>query len=58
MARLEKAIEDARAAGYIGKTSSAQGSMWKCTPSTARRVHLREETALLESLEGRKAIPG
>jgi NADH-quinone oxidoreductase subunit F len=55
---LEKAIADARAAGYVGK--NIQGTGFDCEVYVHRGAgayEAGEETALLESLEGKRAQP-
>src|SRR5262245_4746313 len=55
---LEQAIEDARAAGYLGK--NVLGSGFDCEVDIHRGAgayEAGEETALLESLEGKRAQP-
>jgi NADH-quinone oxidoreductase subunit F len=55
---MEKAIEDARKAGYLGK--NIQGSGFDCEVYLHRGAgayEAGEETALLESLEGKRAQP-
>jgi NADH-quinone oxidoreductase subunit F len=55
---LEKAIDDARAAGYLGK--NIFGSGFDCEVYVHRGAgayEAGEETALLESLEGKRAQP-
>jgi NADH-quinone oxidoreductase subunit F len=55
---LEKAIEDARAAGYVGK--NILGTGFDCEVYVHRGAgayEAGEETALLESLEGKRAQP-
>lgn len=56
--RLEKAIEDATAAGYLGK--NIMGSSFSCTmriKAGAGAFVCGEETALIESLEGKRGMP-
>src|SRR5256885_2776010 len=58
MARLEKAIEEARAAGYIGKNILGSGLGGEVPAVCGAGAYIcGEETALLESLEGRKGYP-
>src|SRR3989454_7045144 len=58
MARLEKAIEEARAAGYIGKNILGSGLDAEVHAVYGAGAYIcGEETALLESLEGRKGYP-
>jgi len=58
MARLEKAIEEARAAGYIGKNILGSGLDVEVHAVYGAGAYIcGEETALLESLEGRKGYP-
>ena len=55
---MEKAIEDARKAGFLGK--NIQGSGFDCEVYLHRGAgayEAGEETALLESLEGKRAQP-
>ena len=55
---MEKAIEDARMAGFLGK--NIQGSGFDCEVYLHRGAgayEAGEETALLESLEGKRAQP-
>jgi NADH-quinone oxidoreductase subunit F len=55
---LQKAIDDARAAGYVGK--NILGSGWDCEVYLHRGAgayEAGEETALLDSLEGKRAQP-
>ena len=57
-APLQKAIDDARAAGYLGK--NVLGSGWDCEVYLHRGAgayEAGEETALLDSLEGKRAQP-
>ena len=57
-ARLEAAIEDARRAGFVGK--NIQGSGFDCEVYVHRGAgayEAGEETALLDSLEGKRAQP-
>ncbi|MBR6594697.1 MAG: NADH-quinone oxidoreductase subunit NuoF [Clostridia bacterium] len=56
--RLEKAIEDATAKGYLG--SNILGSDFSCTmriKAGAGAFVCGEETALIESLEGKRGMP-
>jgi len=56
--RLNHAIDAARAAGYIG--ANILGSAWSfelCVHTGAGRYICGEETALINSLEGRRATP-
>jgi NADH-quinone oxidoreductase subunit F len=58
MARLEQAIEEARAAGYIGKNILGSGYDLEMHAVFGAGAYIcGEETALLESLEGRKGYP-
>src|SRR3989442_12543517 len=58
MARLEKAIEEARAAGFIGKNILGSGFDLEVHAVFGAGAYIcGEETALLESLEGRKGYP-
>lgn len=55
---LEKAIEDATAAGYLGK--NIMGSKFSCTlaiKTGAGAFVCGEETALIESMEGKRGMP-
>ncbi len=55
--RLQNAVAEAYAAGYLGRDIDARASIWSwwCTP---RRAYIcGEETALLDSLEGRRGQP-
>lgn len=55
---LNKAIEEARAAGYIGKNVLGSGFDFELYVHTgAGRYICGEETALINSLEGRRANP-
>ncbi len=57
-APLQQAIDDARAAGYLGK--NILGSGWDCEVYLHRGAgayEAGEETALLDSLEGKRAQP-
>src|SRR5207237_8405941 len=57
-ARLETAIEEARAAGYIGKNILGSGLDVEVHAVFGAGAYIcGEETALLESLEGRKGYP-
>jgi len=56
--RLNKAVAEAKAAGYLGK--NILGSGWDCelfVHTGAGRYICGEETALINSLEGRRANP-
>lgn len=56
--RLEKAIDEARAAGYIGRNILGSGfSIDVRIHAGAGRYICGEETALLNSLEGKRAVP-
>ncbi len=56
--RMERAIEEARAAGYIGRDILGSGfSLDVRIHSGAGRYICGEETALLNSLEGKRAVP-
>lgn len=56
--RLKKAIHEARAAGYLGKNILGSGYNLEMRLHTgAGRYICGEETALLNALEGRRAIP-
>src|SRR5204863_199322 len=58
MARLEKAVEEARAAGFIGKNILGSGFDLEVHAVFGAGAYIcGEETALLESLEGRKGYP-
>lgn len=57
-ARMRKAIEEANAAGYLGKNILGSGySLDLRLHVSAGRYICGEETALLNSLEGKRAIP-
>jgi len=48
-----------RSEGFISATNIlVPGSTWTCRAQRRGRLHLREETALLDSLEGSAASPG
>ena len=56
--RLNKALAEARAAGYLGKNILGSGWDYDCFVHTgAGRYICGEETALINSLEGRRANP-
>src|SRR5438128_12592475 len=58
MARLQDAIDEARAAGYIGKNILGTGFDLDVHVVFGAGAYIcGEETALLESLEGRKGYP-
>ena len=55
---LQKAIREARDAGYIGKNILGSGFSMEITPHrSAGRYECGEETALLNALEGKRANP-
>ncbi|MBD3647272.1 MAG: NADH-quinone oxidoreductase subunit NuoF [Pseudomonadales bacterium] len=57
-ARLRQAIEEARAKNYLGQNILGSGYNFELfVHSSAGRYICGEETALLNSLEGRRAIP-
>ncbi|MGH9480710.1 MAG: NADH-quinone oxidoreductase subunit NuoF [Terriglobales bacterium] len=56
--RMESAIEEARAAGYLGRNIRGRGfdfELWAHTGAGA--YECGEESALMESLEGKRGIP-
>ena len=56
--RLEHAIEEARAAGLIGKNACGSGWDFECYVHRGSGAYIcGEETALIESLEGKKGQP-
>jgi NADH-quinone oxidoreductase subunit F len=55
--RFEEALEEARAAGSSARTCSAAPSASSCTRHGFGAYICGEETALLESLEGKKGQP-
>src|SRR5690625_3826476 len=56
--RLQQAIEDARAAGYLGKDIFGSGFDLEITLHSGAGAYIcGEETALLDSLEGRRGQP-
>ncbi len=57
-ARLERAIAQARAAGFLGSNIQGSGFGLEIVMATGAGAYIAgEETALLESLEGRRAMP-
>jgi NADH-quinone oxidoreductase subunit F len=55
---MQKAIAEAREAGYVGKNILGSGfSLEICIHTSAGRYMCGEETALLNSLQGRRAAP-
>ncbi|MCZ2155628.1 MAG: NADH-quinone oxidoreductase subunit NuoF [Bryobacterales bacterium] len=55
---LDKAIADARAAGWLGENIKGTGIDFDCyTHSGAGAYECGEESALLESLEGKRGVP-
>lgn len=55
---MDKAIEDARAAGWLGENIKGTGFNFDCfTHSGAGAYECGEESALLESLEGKRGVP-
>ncbi|TAN24490.1 MAG: NADH oxidoreductase (quinone) subunit F [Acidobacteria bacterium] len=56
--RMEKALEEARAAGYVGKNIRGRGFDFDIYAHTgAGAYECGEESALMESLEGKRGIP-
>ncbi|MGH9486954.1 MAG: NADH-quinone oxidoreductase subunit NuoF [Terriglobales bacterium] len=56
--RMEKALDEARAAGYVGQNIRGRGfdfDIWAHTGAGA--YECGEESALMESLEGKRGIP-
>lgn len=55
---MDKAIADARAAGWLGENIKGTGFSFDCfTHSGAGAYECGEESALLESLEGKRGVP-
>src|SRR5690348_12595824 len=56
--RMEKALEEARAAGYVGTNIRGRGLACDIYAHTgAGAYECGEESALMESLEGKRGIP-
>src|SRR5579864_3355551 len=55
---MDRAIEEAYAKGYLGKNVAGTGFQFDlCTHSGAGAYECGEETALLDSIEGKRGIP-
>ncbi len=56
--KMDRAIEEAYAKGYLGKNVAGTGFEFDlCTHSGAGAYECGEETALLDSIEGKRGIP-
>lgn len=56
--KMDRAIDEAYAKGYLGKNVAGTGFQFDlCTHSGAGAYECGEETALLDSLEGKRGVP-
>jgi len=55
--RLRNAVQEARAAGYLGQNIPAPGSTWSHHPRRGRRVHLRRGDRAAGLAGGKRGLP-